>query len=421
MLPAARRPPTGWPTTRRARSCSPPASRVPWALEAQQLLADDWGVRGRRLVGDLLERAAPRRPGRRRAGTSCTPRTSRRTPYVTQQLPDAAGPGRRGVSDYMRAVPDQIRAWVPRRLTHSLGADGFGFSDTRPAARRFFHIDAPSIVVRALQMLAERGEVDAGVPASGGREVPAATTSPPARPATRAARADRAATPDDRKSNPSARVRARARPRGADGLLRSGGAGARHTRLDRYASLCIYLHPCPRSSPPSPSVSASASPSPAASTPPSPSPGCATRARSRAPTPPTSASTTSPTSTRVPGRALRVRRRDRPRSSTARRALVEEGLAALACGAFHIRSGGRTYFNTTPLGRAVTGTMLVRAMQRGRRRHLGRRLDLQGQRHRAVLPLRPAGQPATCASTSRGSTPTSSTELGGRARDERSG
>jgi len=45
-----------------------------------------------------------------------------------------------------------------------------------------------------------------------------------------------------------------------------------------------------------------------------------------------------------------------------REALVEEGLAALSCGAFHIRSGGRTYFNTTPLGRAVTGTLLVRAM-----------------------------------------------------------
>ncbi len=45
-----------------------------------------------------------------------------------------------------------------------------------------------------------------------------------------------------------------------------------------------------------------------------------------------------------------------------REALVEEGLAALTCGAFHIRSGGRSYFNTTPLGRAVTGTLLVRAM-----------------------------------------------------------
>ncbi|HBY24834.1 MAG TPA: argininosuccinate synthase, partial [Propionibacteriaceae bacterium] len=46
-----------------------------------------------------------------------------------------------------------------------------------------------------------------------------------------------------------------------------------------------------------------------------------------------------------------------------RAALVEEGLSALACGAFHIRSGGKQYFNTTPLGRAVTGTLLVRAMR----------------------------------------------------------
>jgi argininosuccinate synthase len=46
-----------------------------------------------------------------------------------------------------------------------------------------------------------------------------------------------------------------------------------------------------------------------------------------------------------------------------RSALAEEGLAAIACGAFHIRTGGKVYFNTTPLGRAVTGTMLVRAMQ----------------------------------------------------------
>ncbi|NPC99088.1 argininosuccinate synthase [Nocardioides sp. zg-DK7169] len=50
------------------------------------------------------------------------------------------------------------------------------------------------------------------------------------------------------------------------------------------------------------------------------------------------------------------------RAVDCRPALVEEGLAAIACGAFHIRSGARTYFNTTPLGRAVTGTMLVRAM-----------------------------------------------------------
>jgi len=46
-----------------------------------------------------------------------------------------------------------------------------------------------------------------------------------------------------------------------------------------------------------------------------------------------------------------------------REALVEEGLSALQCGAFHIRTAGKAYFNTTPLGRAVTGTLLVRAMK----------------------------------------------------------
>ena len=63
----------------------------------------------------------------------------------------------------------------------------------------------------------------------------------------------------------------------------------------------------------------------------------------------------------VPGRATAYGA-EVARLVDCRAALVEEGLAALACGAFHIRSGGRAYFNTTPLGRAVTGTLLVRAM-----------------------------------------------------------
>ena len=54
---------------------------------------------------------------------------------------------------------DRIRQFVPGDFA-TLGADGFGFSDTRPAARRFFKIDGPSIVVRTLQQLARRGEVD---------------------------------------------------------------------------------------------------------------------------------------------------------------------------------------------------------------------------------------------------------------------
>jgi argininosuccinate synthase len=64
----------------------------------------------------------------------------------------------------------------------------------------------------------------------------------------------------------------------------------------------------------------------------------------------------------VPGRALQYGA-ELARAVDCRRQLVEEGLSALACGAFHVRSGGRSYFNTTPLGRAVTGTMLVSAMR----------------------------------------------------------
>ncbi len=63
----------------------------------------------------------------------------------------------------------------------------------------------------------------------------------------------------------------------------------------------------------------------------------------------------------VPGRALEYGA-EIARLVDCKDLLVEEGLAAIACGAFHIRSGNRMYFNTTPLGRAVTGTLLVRAM-----------------------------------------------------------
>jgi len=66
------------------------------------------------------------------------------------------------VSDWMRAVPDQIRQWVPGRFT-SLGTDGFGLSDTRPATRRHFAVDAESIAVAALAALAAEGAVDRSV------------------------------------------------------------------------------------------------------------------------------------------------------------------------------------------------------------------------------------------------------------------
>jgi pyruvate dehydrogenase E1 component len=85
------------------------------------------------------------------------------TPYLTSKLEGAAGPFV-AVSDYDHLVPDQIRPWVPGEML-TLGADGFGFSDTRPAVRRHFLIDTQSIVTRALQALAKRGEVDSSAPA----------------------------------------------------------------------------------------------------------------------------------------------------------------------------------------------------------------------------------------------------------------
>jgi pyruvate dehydrogenase E1 component len=87
-----------------------------------------------------------------------------RVPYVTTALDGAPGPVV-AVSDWMRAVPDQIARWVPGGAYTSLGTDGFGFSDTRPAARRFFHVDAESITLAVLWQLARAGQVDRSRPA----------------------------------------------------------------------------------------------------------------------------------------------------------------------------------------------------------------------------------------------------------------
>jgi pyruvate dehydrogenase E1 component len=86
------------------------------------------------------------------------PEDEPQVPYVTQRLQDTSGPVV-AVSDWMRAVPDLIAPYVPGGMS-TLGTDGFGLSDTRPALRRHFHVDAESIVVRTLASLADRGEVD---------------------------------------------------------------------------------------------------------------------------------------------------------------------------------------------------------------------------------------------------------------------
>jgi pyruvate dehydrogenase E1 component len=132
-----------------------------WALKAQQLLAQDWGVGAdvwsvtswTELRRDAIE---AEEHNLMNAGDQV------RKPYIRSKLEGTEGPAV-AVSDFMRAVPDLIARWVPNDYT-SLGTDGFGMSDTRHALRRHFHVDAESIAVATLRQLAMRGKVPAHVP-----------------------------------------------------------------------------------------------------------------------------------------------------------------------------------------------------------------------------------------------------------------
>jgi pyruvate dehydrogenase E1 component len=130
---------------------------VQWALEAQRLLHEDWNVQAD--VWSVTSWNELRRDGLATDEHNfMNPDGELRVPYVTKALDGAAGPFV-GVSDFMRAVQDQIGPWVPGDFS-SLGTDGFGLSDTRGALRRHFHVDAPSIVLRVLTQLADRAELD---------------------------------------------------------------------------------------------------------------------------------------------------------------------------------------------------------------------------------------------------------------------
>ncbi len=134
---------------------------VPWAFEAQRLLQDDWGVSAD--IWSVTSWTELRRDGLARDDRQFLYPNEQVAPaYITTKLEGSEGPVL-AVSDYMHAVQDQIRPWVPGDFA-TLGADGFGFSDTRAAARRFFKIDGPSIVVRVLEQLVARGEIDASIP-----------------------------------------------------------------------------------------------------------------------------------------------------------------------------------------------------------------------------------------------------------------
>jgi len=129
---------------------------LPWALTARDMLAEQWGVGAE--VWSVTSWGELRRDGVDAERHNLVhPDEERQVPYVTRALGEGAPVV--AVSDWMRALPDLIRSWVPAPFV-SLGTDGFGLSDTRPAVRRHFNVDAESITVAALGTLADRGEVD---------------------------------------------------------------------------------------------------------------------------------------------------------------------------------------------------------------------------------------------------------------------
>ena len=130
---------------------------VPWALQARDMLQRDWGVRA--AVWSVTSWGELRREALEVERHNFLNPGDQRVPYLTRRLSGAEGPFI-ATSDYDHAVQDLIRPWVPGSY-NVLGADGFGFSDTRRAARRHYLIDSASVVTKALQALAREGKVEA--------------------------------------------------------------------------------------------------------------------------------------------------------------------------------------------------------------------------------------------------------------------
>ena len=128
---------------------------VNWALKAQQLLSNDWGVSAS--VWSVTSWNELRRDGLAVDRHNLLHPEDQKRAYVTEKLVGAEGPVV-AVSDFMRAVQDQIAPWVEQPFL-SLGTDGFGLSDTRGALRRHFKVDAESIAIAVLTQLAKNGDV----------------------------------------------------------------------------------------------------------------------------------------------------------------------------------------------------------------------------------------------------------------------
>ncbi len=132
---------------------------VNWALKAQKLLRQDWGVEAG--VWSVTSWNELRRDGLNVDRHNLLNPHDRRRAYIANKLDGHSGPVI-AVSDYMRAVQDQIAPWVQSPFI-SLGTDGFGLSDTRGALRRHFKVDAESIAIATLQELEKLGQIKKSV------------------------------------------------------------------------------------------------------------------------------------------------------------------------------------------------------------------------------------------------------------------
>ena len=130
-----------------------------WAMKAQQLLADDFGISAN--VWSVTSWNELRRDGLATDRHNLLNPEDQRSTYITRKLEGYEGPVV-AVSDFMQAVQDQVAPWVKNKFL-SLGTDGFGLSDTRGALRRHFKVDAESIVIGALSQLVATGEIKSKV------------------------------------------------------------------------------------------------------------------------------------------------------------------------------------------------------------------------------------------------------------------
>jgi pyruvate dehydrogenase E1 component len=126
-------------------------------LAAARLLRQDWGIEA--AVWSVTSFTELHRDGvAAERNRRLSPAAEATPAYVTSVLGTTCGPVV-AATDYVRAVPELIRAFVPRRYV-TLGTDGFGRSDTRAALREFFEVDRISIVIAALGALADEGSIE---------------------------------------------------------------------------------------------------------------------------------------------------------------------------------------------------------------------------------------------------------------------